>query len=195
MLKAKINFEVYLNNISIDTLKKDYDQFKSKYFNEISEILIKLTHKILGLPIGIATILFTISKIEDNNTKFLILILIAIIITSIYLGILLKVNFDDLKYLSKIHLNDYNYLANNNFFKKYPDELSTFNEIKNRIDNKISFLTLISRSYFWVLGISNITITWLILEKLYLPFNDIFIITVILLLTLAVIYRSILKNL
>ena len=47
---ARINFEIYLNNLSIDKIRKEYDEYKSKYFKDVSEILNNLTQKIIGFP-------------------------------------------------------------------------------------------------------------------------------------------------
>lgn len=70
---AKINFEIYLNNLSIDKIRKDYEEYKSKFFKELSDILSNLTQKIIGLPIVIATTLFAIERVK-GNFEFLILI-------------------------------------------------------------------------------------------------------------------------
>src|SRR5690606_4683270 len=98
---ARINFEIYLNNLSIDKIRKDYDEYKSKYFKDVSEILNNLTQKIICLPIFIATTLFAIEKVKESPI-FLIIIIIAILITTIYLILLLRINFYDLKYIDTI---------------------------------------------------------------------------------------------
>jgi hypothetical protein len=184
--KARINFDVYLNELSIDKIKKDYDDVKSKYFNNLSEILSKLSQNILVLPIGIAGILFAIEKIKDSPA-FLYLLIAAISITSIYISLLLRIHFRDLIYISKVFNYDFNTLIENNFFKKYPEESVLFDEIKTRIMDRVTFLKFIVESYFWVMNLSNVFILDLLLHYLKVKEMGIVFITIgiLLIVTLA----------
>jgi len=191
--KARINFEVYLNNLSIDKIKKDYDEVKSKYFDSLSDILSKLSNKIIGLPIGISATLFAVEKIKDSNF-FLLLLLGATIVTSIYISLLLQMHFKDLNYISKIFHYDYNTLLENNFFFKYPDEKNLFEEIKKRITDRIKFLKTIIESYFWVMNVANIFICIFILVKLGVVNNGIIITIIGLLFTIIQFRNNLLNN-
>lgn len=191
---ARINFEIYLNNLSIDKIRKEYDEYKSKYFKDVSEILNNLTQKIIGLPILIATTLFAIEKVKENPL-FLILLIIIILITNIYLVLLLKINFNDLTYINTISNQDFKTLKENNFFTKYPKELDIFIKIKSRITGRVKHLSIICESYFWILGITNISIAGLIFNYLNVNLILIFIISLILLFILAISRNSILNNL
>lgn len=190
---ARINFEIYLNNLSIDKIRKEYDEYKSKYFKDVSDILNNLTQKIIGLPILIATTLFAIEKIKESSL-FLILLIIVIIITNIYLILLLKINFNDLSYINTISNQDFKSLKENNFFTKYPKELEIFKKIKSRVTARIKHLELICESYFWILGITNIAIVGLILYYLDLNSISIFIISLVLLFVLVISRNSILND-
>lgn len=183
--KARINFEVYLNELSIDKIKKDYDDVKSKYFNGLSDILSKLSQNIIALPIGIAAILFAIEKIK-NEASFLYLLIIAILITSIYVSLLLRVHFKDLIYIQKVFNYDYGLLIENNFFKKYPQESTLFSEIKDRINDRVNFLKLIIESYFWVMNLANLFIVGLLFSYLKVKETGIMIIVILILILLAV---------
>jgi hypothetical protein len=191
--KARVNFEVYLNNLSIDKIKKDYDEVKSKYFNSLNDILSNLSQKILALPIGIAAILFAIDRINDSDF-FLIFILTAIIITSVYLSLLLRVHFKDLLYISRIFHYDYKTLLENNFFFKYPDEKQLFEEIKTRITERISFLKTIVESYYWIMNISNIIIVYIIFTKVEFIENGLVLIALSLLLSVALFRNYVLET-
>lgn len=191
---ARINFEIYLNNLSIDKIRKEYDEYKSKYFKDVSEILNNLTQKIIGLPILIATTLFAIEKVKENSL-FLILLAIAILITNIYLVLLLKINFNDLTYIDTISNQDFKTLRENKFFIKYPKELDIFKKIKSRITERVKHLKLICESYFWILGITNIAIVDLIFNYLNTNLVLIFMISLALLFILAISRNSILNNL
>ncbi len=190
---AKINFEIYLNNLSIDKIRKEYDEYKSKYFKEVSDILNNLTQKIIGLPIVIATTLFAIEKIKETQS-FLIILVFIILITNIYMVLLLKINFNDLSYIKVISKQDFKTLKNNNFFKKYPTELEPFSNIKHRIIKRIKHLELICESYFWILGIFNIAIIGLIFKYLKVNNLQISIISLILLFILSISRNAILNN-
>ncbi len=183
--KARINFEVYLNELSIDKIKKDYDDVKSKYFNGLSDILSKLSQNIIALPIGIAAILFAIEKIK-NEPSFLYLLIIAILITSIYVSLLLRVHFKDLIYIQKVFNYDYGLLIENNFFKKYPQESTLFSEIKERINDRVKFLKLVIESYFWVMNLANLFIVGLLFSYLKVRETGIVIIVIANLILLAV---------
>lgn len=159
---AKMNFEIYINNLSIDKIRKDYDEYKSKYFSDVSEILKKVTQQIIGFPIVLATSLFAIEKVKENQ-EFLWLLAVAIFVTTIYLILLLKMNFRDLEYIDKLSRKDFDTIKNNNFFVRFPDQFQTFQEIKNRITIRISNLSVIAESYFWILSLSNTAMIVIIL--------------------------------
>ena len=183
--KARINFEVYLNELSIDKIKKDYDDVKSKYFNGLSDILSKLSQNIIALPIGIAAVLFAIEKIK-NETSFLYLLIAAILITSIYVSLLLRVHFKDLIYIQKVFNYDYKLLIENNFFKKYPQESTLFSEIKERINDRVKFLKLIIESYFWVMNLANLFIIGLLFSYLKIRETGIMVIVIAVLIILTI---------
>lgn len=175
---AKINFEIYLNNLSIDSIKKDYDEYKSKYFKEISEILSNITQKIIGLPIVIATTLFALEKVQIS-IQFLSMIVITILVTNIYLILLLKINFNDLSYIKSISERDYKKLISNKFFTVFPNEKEYFTEINTRLSKRVIQLKNICETYFWIIGITNIGLNVLIFKKLDFSNGTIFIISLI----------------
>lgn len=183
--KARINFEVYLNELSIDKIKKDYDDVKSKYFNGLSDILSKLSQNIIALPIGIAAILFAIEKIKDVPS-FLYLLIAVILITSTYISLLLRVHFRDLVYIEKVFNYDYSVLIENNFFKKYPKETILFCEIKDRINDRVKLLKLVIESYFWIMNLANLFILSLLFSYLKIRENVIYVIVIATLIVLTV---------
>lgn len=190
---AKVNFEIYLNNLSIDKIRKDYEDYKSKYFKELSEILSNLTQKIIGLPIIIATTLFAIEKVKDDF-KFLILIIFIIIVTNIYLVLLLKMNFKDLAYIKLLCEKDYLSLKNNKFFTKLPKELEIFSTIYKRITDRIDYLRIISEAYYWILCMSNTAIILLILNYLTIDLKIISVIAFIIILIMSLFRNKILND-
>lgn len=183
--EAKINFEIFLNGLSIEKIIKEYDEYKAKYFKELSDILNNLTTKIIGLPLLLVTTLFAIEKLKDS--QLLLMIIIAAIATStIYLIALLNINFKDLNYIQSIAEKDYRSLLKNKFFIKYPEEIVDFEKIKNKINSRITYLKTISESYYWLLGISNIGIICLITDYLKLERNIIALFSLVTIFVLAV---------
>lgn len=163
--KAKMNFEVYLNNLSIDKIKKDYDEIKSKFFKDLSDVLTKLTQQIIALPIGLCAALLAVDKITEN-TFYLYFIASALVLTSVYLSLLLRVQYKDLNHLKRMFLLDYDSLLGNKFFVTYPDEKIEFEGIKMRFLERVNFLKSVSEAYFWILNVSNLAIICFIIQKL-----------------------------
>lgn len=175
---AKINFEIYLNNLSIDSIKKEYDVFKSKYFKEISEILSNITQKIIGLPIVIATTLFALERVK-TSVEFMIMIIITILVTNIYLILLLNINFNDLTYIKTVSNRDYKKLISNKFFVIFEEEKKYFTDINARLEKRITQLKNICETYFWIIGITNVGLNVLIFNSLNLSTGFIFTISFI----------------
>ena len=175
---ARINFEIYLNNLSIDSIKKDYDEFKSKYFKEISEILSNITQKIIGLPIVVATTLFALQRVEAS-VEFMIMIIITIFVTNIYLILLLNINFHDLVYVKTVSDRDYKKLISNKFFVIFEEEKKYFTDINDRLVRRIEQLKNVCETYFWIIAITNVGLNILILISLKLSNASIFLISFI----------------
>ncbi len=175
---AKINFEIYLNNLSIDSIKKEYDEFKSKYFKEISEILSNITQKIIGLPIVIATTLFALERVK-TSVDFMVMIIITILVTNIYLILLLNINFNDLTYIKTVSNRDYKKLISNKFFVIFEEEKKYFTDINTRLDKRITHLKNVCETYFWIIAITNVGLNILIFNSLNLSRGIIFTISFI----------------
>ncbi len=162
---AKVKFEIYINNLSIDKIVKEYEEYKSKYFKELSEILNNLTQKIIGLPLLIAGTLFAIEKVK-GSALFLWILVGSVAITTFYLIALLKINFKDLAYIKESFERDYNNLIDNNFFVKFKEQKQPFDKIRKQTIEKIDFLKNICDSYYWILSLSNLVTIGLMLNYL-----------------------------
>lgn len=182
---AKMTFEIFINNLSIDKIRKEYDEYKAKYFSEAADILKKLTQQIIGFPIVIASTLFAVDKVKDNPT-FLWFLAAAILITTIYLILLLNMNIKDLAYIKHLSNKDYESLKDNNFFIRFPDEFSIFERIKNRISSRIENLLIVCESYFWILSFSNTVMISFMLSYLNVPSIGIILIFLAILLIMVV---------
>lgn len=192
--KARINFEIYLSNLSMDKIRGDYDELKTKYLSDISGIVSKLTQKVLGLPIGLSATLFAASRVKEEPL-FLVILACAIIISSMYLTSLLKVHYDDLITLKKMFLTKYESLEENNFFKKYPNEIKSFQDIKDKLIKRVAFLKKwIILSYFWIVNISNIVVVGYIISQLGFSLFFVVLVSLALLTILAVVKNNVLEQ-
>lgn len=155
--QATINFDVYLNEVSIDKLRQEYENVKFKYFEQISDLTSKFTHQILTLPIAISATLFAIDNVK-TNWFYLLVVLLSILVGSGFLLLLLKINFKDLNYIKRVLDNEFEQLKLNNFFVKHTNELTVFTETNNQINSRIKFLRDIITIFSYILIISNILI-------------------------------------
>ncbi|MBC8988487.1 hypothetical protein H9X96_22310 [Pedobacter sp. N36a] len=94
------NFEIYLHDLSLENLKKDYIDQKNKYFTQLREILSKLTNQVIALPITIAASLFGSYKVSDSNLT-LVLILFVFVLYALFSIFLLKLQRDDVSDIKK----------------------------------------------------------------------------------------------
>jgi len=155
--KAKKNFQVYISELSIDDIKKGYEDYKHSFFDESSKIQSKLTNKVIGLPIVISTTLFAFSKVEDSKpgTFFLILSILA---TTFYLGVLLKISIEDLQDIKKSMNKSFSRLLQSKFFTKFPKEITDFTKAKDQIIERSELISNLIKGYFWVLFLSNLAL-------------------------------------
>ncbi len=165
LYSAKVKFEIYINNLSIDKIVKEYEEYKSKYFKELTEILSNLTQKIIGLPLLIAGTLFAIEKVKDS-VEFLWVLIVVTLVTNIYLVTLLKINFKELYHIEASVERDFRKLMENKFFDKFKSEKKPFERIRVRITDKSRALRTICESYYWILSVSNVVTIDLILSYL-----------------------------
>ena len=154
---AEINFEVYLSELSIENIKKNYEEYKHTFFDESSKVLGKLTNKVIGLPVIISATLFGISKVSDSNLGILFLIL-SIFVTSYYLGMLLKISVEDLYDIKKTMNRSFSELKSFSFFQNRPEELISFRKSKDKLLERSALITKLINNYFWILFLSNLAL-------------------------------------
>ncbi|GEM_PF-5890202 len=144
---AEQNFEIYLHDLSLENLKKDFIDHKNKYFNQSREILSKLTNQVIGLPITIAAAVFSTYKVSDSPST-LIIILFVFCLYAIYSVFLLKLQKEDVRDLRRMFEKDYDYIKHSPFFKKFTDELSDFDTAKIQISNRFKHLIFAINIYY-----------------------------------------------
>ncbi len=158
---AEKNFETFIHDFSIDTLKKDYDDYKKNYFELISDVIGKITNQFIALPITVATAAFTITRVESSLFSCT-LIIGALIGSSIYLSFLLLLYKKDLSYFSEAVENDYAKISKNKFFEKHSEEIKDFNIIKDNLLFKIRIYKRLTYVYFLLMWLFNTLLVYLI---------------------------------
>jgi hypothetical protein len=155
---ARINFNVYLQGLSLDKIKTEYKEYKEKYFSSQNNILNKVSTQILALPITIASSAFAIYELK-NEFFALVLICLGLSAFIIYISYLIKMYWNDLYDVNREMTYDYNLLESMEFFKVHKEELNHFKIIKNSLDIRIKNLKLGLRIFnllVWVFSIGLI---------------------------------------
>ncbi|MFB9865643.1 hypothetical protein [Rufibacter immobilis] len=181
---AEQNFEIYLSDLTLDNLKKEYIEYKDKYYQQLRDILSKITSQIIALPLSITASAFATYKTFDNPF-LLTIIIIAFFAFTIYSLFNLRLQLEDVKDIENSAEIDFNKIKSSNFFVKYPDELFIFENITLKIRQRVKLLCNSIYSYYFTLSITNLlfvsfAILQLGLEKRYLYF----VITVLMLLSI-----------
>lgn len=183
--KAEQNFEIYLSDLTLDAFKNQFLEFRLKYFNQLRDLLSKITTQILALPLSISASAFATYKSIDSILLCSIIV-IAFTLFSIYSIFMLKAHRDDVKEINKLFENDYNSFSQNEFFTKYPNELQSFNDTYNYISQRVSFLLRCIDIYGVLLITINSLFVFFVLLQ-FVSFKAAIILSILLFITLAII--------
>lgn len=153
--EAEKNFYVYLNDLSLDNIKKEYQEFKERSFEYLSNILGKITNQIIALPLTVLAAIYAINRVSDS-LEGILLILVALIVVSAYLSSILKLFYNDVRVTQKSLNQEFRTLTKSDFFEKYPEERAEFEEIKSRIKSRCGHLKIVLKSYFIIMHTFNI---------------------------------------
>ena len=127
---AKVNFNVYLHELSLEKIQTEYDEYKERYFNAQTSILSKISNQIIALPISIAGSAFAIYKLKESLFAVMF-ILFGILAVTGYLSFLISIYWKDLLRISERINSDFEKLSIQSFFKEHKDELKGFEKTKN----------------------------------------------------------------
>ncbi|RZK25467.1 MAG: hypothetical protein EOO43_05455 [Flavobacterium sp.] len=165
---AEQNFEIYLHDLSLENLKKDYIDYKNKYFNQFRDILSKLTNQVIGLPVTIAASIFGTYKISDSPITLLIILTVFLlyVVYSIFLLKLQKTDISDIKIMFD---KDFLYLENSPFFQKFPDQLIDFKNTKVSFLQRVKYLNIAVDVYYVFFVVGVLLFTLYILIQLMTP--------------------------
>ncbi len=138
---AKLNFNVYLQGLSLEKIQTEYSEYKQRYFNNQNEILSKISNQIVAFPFSIAAIAFSLFKLEGNNFP-LGLVIIGLIGYVFYTSFLARILMLDLQKLDEGINHDFENLSNQKFFEEHQNELDYFLSIKQNLLERIKKLKL-----------------------------------------------------
>jgi hypothetical protein len=164
MERAEQNFEIYLNDLSLDNFKKQYLDFRIKYFNLFRDILAKITTQVLAFPLSITAASFASYKVIDNEL-LAYSIVVAFIVFSIYSLFMLGAYKQDINENKSLFLREYEELKNNAFFTKYPSELSYFESTKYFVTQRQKFLSISISIYAVVVSLINSLFVFFVLYR------------------------------
>ena len=173
--RAKVNFYVYLNDLSIDEVKKQYSEFKSNFFEDLSIMMGKLTSYIVAFPITSTAAIYGIIKF-DKSPMALILISLSLLIASIYISIILRFHRLDLKFLDRSFQKEYNDLIGHKFFTTHKSQKEDFRLVFDKFRLRAKHLNLLIGSYLAITWVINVAIIVFAFYNLYLdsvPFSNI----------------------
>lgn len=194
LTSAQMDYELYCSELSVDQLKRDYKDYKTKYFEHVTEILSKVSNQVIALPITVLGAAFAISRLT-NAPWALGLIALAILSASCVVGYILYHYLLDLRETQQLVEKDYDLIQDSSFFQNHNDELSDFESIKIGLLRKIKSTHNVMRVHFWLLTVFNEFIIAYILHELALPIKWIFAIVLITVVIPILLFNSYFKNL
>lgn len=151
---AEQSFDIYLNELSLENLKRDYLDYKDKYFTQLRDILSKVGSQIIGLPISISATVVATTTIKDNIVTTL-LVIIAFLSYTIFAVFILKLQKEEVSDIQQRFNADFDKLEKSPFFIKYPNEKVPFKEVQTLVERRIKILNATIFAYFILLIITN----------------------------------------
>jgi len=155
LIRAEQNFEIYLNDLSLENLKKDYIEHKDKYFQQLRDVLGKISNQIIALPLTITASAFATYKSFDN-AFLLSIIILAFIAFTVYSLFNLRLQLEDINDVGHSSQQDYDKLKASAFFVKYPKELNSFEQINSKIRRRLKLLCSTIYTYYFTLALTNL---------------------------------------
>lgn len=162
--RAEQNFEIYLSDLSLDNFKKQYLDFRIKYFGLFRDILSKLTTQVLAFPISITAAAFATYRVNDDE-YLSYSIVAAFVIFGVYSLFMLGAYKQDVVENNSLFKKEYDELSQNQFFIRYPKELTYFTSTKKFVDNRYKFLNSSLLIYSIVLSATNSLFAFFILNQ------------------------------
>jgi hypothetical protein len=179
---AEQNFDIYLQDLSLDNFKKDYLASKDKYFSSLRDILNKIGNQAIGLPVTVTAILIAANNIGTNILSSLLLIF-AVVVYNIFTVMVIQIQRSELMDLRGRFRSEFESLSKSDFFKKYSTQIQPFENIKEQVEARIK---LINITLVFFLSLHLATQVLLILKLLFQIALPLFLILILLVLVLVI---------
>jgi len=174
LYEAKLNYNVFLHELSLDKIKTDYKEYKQKFFASQNDILSKITTQVIALPVSIAVSAFSLYNLKGEIFPTII-VLFGLISYIIYVTFILSIYFSDITNLNTMAQRDYKILKKHPFFKENIEELTYFNEIKNNLFDRLKSLKKGLNIFTFIMWISSTCLVFFSLKMLSITFNNLLI--------------------
>lgn len=159
-LDTKLNFNVYLHELSLDKIKAEYKDYKKKYYGNQNDILNKISSQVLALPVSVAGSAFALYKLKES-VPAIILICFALAAFVSYVSYIVSIYWNDINNMNKQMAYDFSILKEHPFFKNQENknELTHFEDIYNNLKDRVNKLKTslkLINGLVWILNIGLI---------------------------------------
>lgn len=156
---AERNHQLYLKNFSFDEFRNQLQYEKSKYFENIREILGKVLNQLISIPISVSAVVFTVYRIED-----IFLLSIVFLGYLAYLFFFIKfqlIYYFDIQEISKDFQKDFKKISINSGLPK-----EDINPEKKKIQRRISNLKMIIIFLIILISLLSLCLSIFIFKKI-----------------------------
>lgn len=172
--EAKLNYNVFLHELSLDKIKTEYKEYKQKYFASQNDILSKISTQVLALPISIAASAFSLFNLKGEMFPTLIVIF-GLISYIVYVTFIVKIYFSDIENLNLLAQRDFQILKIHPFFNQNKDELNYFENIKNNLFDRLKSLKIGLNIFTFIMWISSTCLLFYSFYMLKIRVNNLMI--------------------
>lgn len=152
--EAKLNYNVFLHELSLDKIKTDYKEYKQKFFASQNDILSKISTQVLALPISIAASAFSLFNLKGELFPTIIVIF-GLVSYITYVTFIVRIYYSDINNLNILAQRDFQILKTHPFFNENKDELNYFEEIKNNLFDRLKSLKMGLNIFTFIMWISS----------------------------------------
>lgn len=179
---AHQNFDVFLSDLSVENIRGQYLDAKDKYFDQVRNVLSKLTTQIIALPISLSAVglaSYTIPNVKSDDSILYILTL-AFCAYTLFTLFLLKLQTDDIADAREQSEYDFEKIDKSDFFIKFPNQKDYFIKIRSQVFTKLNTMLIALFAYTAVLIITNGFLIWRLLNQIsFYPIVSIFFIEIL----------------
>jgi len=94
------NYQLFLDKFSFNTIKQQYKNEKTSYFDALGNAQTKIAAQIISIPVSLGVTILGFYKFNDNKLT-LILIYVSILIYSVFIATVILLNIFDVNKLGK----------------------------------------------------------------------------------------------